>query len=344
MAEVTEIHKSTGVPVAAMCRELNLPRATLYRKNAGKSQILDVLPPMNALSEDEKKALIDVLHSERFADCTPYQVYHTLLDENAYFGSVSTMYRTLRELGETKDRRAQRKHRDGVKPELIATEPNQVWSWDITKLLCTKRLVYYHLYVIIDIFSRYIVGWMIADRECQDLAKKLIVESVLKYPIKPGQLTIHSDNGPSMTSGTVAQMLDKIGVSKTHNRPYTSNDNPFSESHFKTLKYCPEFPGKFESIEEAEQFCQIFFNFYNNNFYHSGVLFLKPISVHSGKANEILHARHDFLMQKFLEKPIRFNHKMPIIKKLKAVYINPPKNIDIENNLKMILQKEQIMV
>ena len=344
MEAITEIHKSKGVPVAAMCRELNLPRATLYRKNAIKSQILDVFPPMNALSEDERQALIDVLHSERFTDCTPYQVYHTMLDESVYLGSVSTMYRTLRELAETKDRRSQRKHRDAVKPELIATAPNKVWSWDITKLLCTRRLVYYHLYVIIDIFSRYVVGWMIADRECQDLAKKLIEESVLKYPIKPGQLTIHSDNGPSMASGTVAQMLDKIGVSKTHNRPYTSNDNPFSESHFKTLKYCPEFPGKFESIEEAERFCQIFFNFYNNSFYHSGILFLKPISVHAGKADEILQARHVFLMQKFHEKPVRFNHKMPKLKKLKAVYINPPESIDTENNLKTILQKEQIMV
>lgn len=309
-----------------------------------KRAVFDVLPPMNALSEEEKQALIDLLHSERFADCTPYQVYYTMLDEGVYLASVRTMYRVLSGLGETKDRRTQRKHRDAVKPELIATAPNQVWSWDITKLLCTRRLVYYHLYVIIDIFSRYIVGWMIADRECQDLAKKLIQESVLRYAIKPGQLTVHSDNGPSMTSGTVAQMLDKLGVSKTHNRPYTSNDNPFSESHFKTLKYCPEFPGKFESIEQAESFCQTFFNFYNNDFYHSGILFLKPMIVHVGKANAVLEKRHSLLMKKFLEKPIRFNHKMPVIKKLKAVYINPPGNNHIENNLNKNLQKEKFMV
>jgi len=211
------------------------------------------------------------------------------------------------------------------------------------KLLSFNRFVYYHLYVIIDIFSRYVVGWMIAENECQHLAKTLIQKTTLKYGIQPGQLTIHSDNGPSMTSQTIAQLLDKIGVLKTHNRPYTSNDNPFSESQFKTLKYCPQFPERFESLAHAEAFCREFFNWYNNVHYHSGILFLKPSTVHFEQADEILTNRHQVLLQAYEKNPARFNKKIPQLKILKPVYINPPKTELEKNNEKYCLQKGEIM-
>lgn len=291
----------------------------------------------------QSQEIRDILHSDRFADATPYTVFYTLLDEGKYVSSIRTLYRILCESGESHDRRDVRNHRDAIKPELIATAPNQVWSWDITKIRSVHRLTYFHLYVIIDIYSRYVVGWMIADRECQHLAKKLIQKSSLKHGIQPGQLTLRSDNGPSMTSQTVSQLLEKIGVLKTHNRPYTSNDNPFSESQFKTMKYCPAFPDQFESLDTAEQFCISFFNWYNNEHYHSGILFLKPTSVHFGQANVILNNRHHILLQAYEKNPTRFNHKIPTLKKLKPVYINPPK-VEVEkNNERIDLQERVIM-
>ena len=204
-----------------------------------------------------------------------------------------------------------------------------------------EAFVYYHLYVIIDIFSRYVVGWLIADRECRELAKKLIHKTALKHRIPEGQLTLHSDNGPSMTSHTVSQLLERIGVLKTHNRPYTSNDNPFSESHFKTMKYCPEFPERFHSLEEAERFCQSFFKWYNNEHYHSGLLFLKPKSVHFNEAGEVLANRHKVLLEAYRENAARFKHKKPLLKKLKPVYINPPEKD--KNNEENSLQNRQLV-
>ena len=338
MSYIKEIAEEKDVALAALCDSLQISRATLYRKNDAGSHETAYHPrkPHNALCDEQRKIIRDLLHEERFVDATPYDVYYTLLDEGQYIASIRTMYRVLLDAGESLDRRNQRNHRDAVKPELIATAPNQVWSWDITKLLSFSRLVYYHLYVILDIYSRYVVGWMIADRECQHLARQLIQKSTLKHGIQPGQLTIHSDNGPSMASLTVSQLLERIGVLKTHNRPYTSNDNPFSESHFKTLKYCPQFPDRFESINHAEKFCREFFNWYNNMHYHSGILFLKPASVHYGQAEDILKNRHQVLLNAFMENPLRFNHKMPALKKLKPVYINPPE-IELEKNIEKII-------
>lgn len=338
MSYIKEIAEEKDVALAALCDSLQISRATLYRKNDAGSHETAYHPrkPHNALCDEQRKIILDLLHEERFVDATPYDVYYTLLDEGQYIASIRTMYRVLLDAGESLDRRNQRNHRDAVKPELIATAPNQVWSWDITKLLSFSRLVYYHLYVILDIYSRYVVGWMIADRECQHLARQLIQKSTLKHGIQPGQLTIHSDNGPSMASLTVSQLLERIGVLKTHNRPYTSNDNPFSESHFKTLKYCPQFPDRFESINHAEKFCREFFNWYNNMHYHSGILFLKPASVHYGQAEDILKNRHQVLLNAFMENPLRFNHKMPALKKLKPVYINPPE-IELEKNIEKII-------
>jgi transposase InsO family protein len=340
MTDIKSASRNKGVPVTTLCQALMLPRASFYRRNINKPASTKVASaPVNSLSDEQRQTIMDLLHSERFVDCTPYQVYYTLLDEGQYYGSISTFYRLLAEQGETKPRREQRSHRDAIKPELMATAPNQVWSWDITKLLSVDRLVYYYLYVIMDIFSRYVVGWLIADRECQLLARELIQITTLKQGIQPNQLTLHADNGPSMTSHTVAQLLGHLGVLKTHNRPYTSNDNPFSESQFKTLKYCPQFPRKFNSIEHAEEFCQTFFNWYNKEHYHSGVLWLNPQTVHYGNAENILQKRHQTLLNAFDENPAKFNRRKPIMKKLQPVYINPPEI----NNSKLTLQQEAIM-
>lgn len=345
MTQLKQVSEEKDVSLSALCDSLEISRATLYRRNKGNPQNTagHSKKPHNALDAAQRQEILNLLHSERFVDSTPYQVFYTLLDEGKYISSIRTMYRVLFEAGESHDRRDLRHHRDAIKPELIATAPNQVWSWDITKMRSFNRFTYFYLYVIMDIYSRYVVGWMIADRECKHLAKKLIQRSVLKYGIQPGELTLHSDNGPSMTSQTVSQLLEKIGVLKTHNRPYTSNDNPFSESQFKTMKYCPEFPDQFESLEAAERFCVHFFNWYNNRHYHSGILFLKPAVVHFGQADNILNNRHQVLLQAYKENQARFNHKMPTLKKLKPVYINPPSVESEKNNEKIHLQKGGVM-
>lgn len=341
MMAIAEMSRVQGVAASALCGAMVMPRASYYRHrsdtflNKAKQAYSK---PANALAVNEQQHLLNLLHSERFVDQTPYQVFHSLLDEGQYICSVRTMYRLLAEQEETQDRRNQRSHRDAVKPELIATAPNEVWSWDITKLLSTQRLVYHYLYVILDIYSRYVVGWLIADRECQHLACQLIQTTALKQGIQPGKLTLHADNGPSMTSGTVAQLLEHLGIVKTHSRPYTSDDNPFSESQFKTLKYCPQFPGKFSSAEQAEQFCQQFFNWYNPVHYHSGIAWLTPESVHYGLAEQMLEQRYQTLMKAYHDNPTRFNNRLPTRKVLKPVYINPPQTVVINN-----LQEEKIM-
>ena len=282
--------------------------------------------------------MLDVLHGERFVDKTPYEAYNALIDEGTYYCSTRTMYRVLEEQGETTARRKQRNHRDAVKPELIATKQNEVWSWDITKLKSDRKWTYFYLYVILDIYSRYVVGWMVADCESKELAKQLIQETALKQGVLPDQLTLHSDNGPSMKSHTLSALLDNLGITKTHNRPYTSDDNPFSEAQFKTLKYCPDFPGEFTDIYTAEKFLQKFFLWYNNEHYHSGIAWLTPAIVHCGDASKVLENRHKTLLNAFFENPLRFNNKKPQLKELaSAVYINPPQTIKInlenmENN------------
>ena len=236
MNTVSRTGQEKCIPVDMLCATLSIPRATYYRhlKNIKSSQNESLArpTPVNALNKQEKQDVLDLLHSERFIDKTPYDVYYELIDKGKYYCSPRTMYRILAEQDESKDRRLQRNHHDAVKPELMATRPNEVWSWDITKLLGPRKWVYYHLYVIMDIFSRYVVGWLIADAESQDLARKLIQESALKQGIQPNQLILHADNGASMTSHTVSQLLEHLGVAKTHNRPYTSNDNPFSNLFF----------------------------------------------------------------------------------------------------------------
>jgi len=329
MMQIEQVHHKSGVPVDRLCDALSISRATWYRRNEEKPPALPV-SPANALTEGEKQAVLDIMHSEKFVDRTPYQVFNALIDEGVYHCSVRSMYRFLEERLENGDRRPQRSHRDAVKPELIATRPNEVWSWDITKLLSHRKWVYFHLYVILDIFSRYVVGWLIAEEESRHLARKLIQATALKQSIQPAQLTVHSDNGPSMKSLTVAQLLDHLGVIKTHTRPYTSNDNPFSESQFKTLKYCPEFPGRFESIVTAEKFCRDYFSWYNREHYHSGLCWLTPETVHYGRAREVLMQRHSARMLAYQKNPLRFRNRPPQAQELPAaVYINPPQTVEI---------------
>ena len=277
--------------MVAACGALNVSRATFYRRREKKPQAKPRPTPARALSADERKAVLDQLNSERFADQSPRQVYSKLLDEGSYLCSVRTMYRILEENQSSRERRNQLTHPKYRKPELLATGPNEVWSWDITKLKGPEKWTYYYLYVILDIYSRTVVGWMLAHRESSDLAKQLIATTIEKQEVPADQLIIHSDRGPSMTSHSVAHLLGSLGVTKSHSRPHVSNDNPFSESQFKTMKYRPEFPQRFGSYEDALGFCRRFFHWYNNEHYHSGIGMMTPASLHYGQAKEILSAQ-----------------------------------------------------
>jgi len=279
--------------------------------------------------------VIDTLHSDRFCDLSPYQVYAQLLDDGRYMCGIRTMYRILHDVhGDVKERRRHVHRRHYQKPELLATEPNQVWSWDITKLKGPVKWTYYYLYVIMDIFSRYVVGWMIAQREQGTLAKRLIEDTCEKQDIGPDQLIIHSDRGPSMKSKPVAFLLSDLGVTKSHNRPYVSNDNPYSEAQFKTLKYCPQFPGRFGCIQDARSFCQQFFSWYNKEHRHSGIGLMTPEQVHYGLAQKVYEDRCQVLLSAYEKNPERFKGKVPKPHALpKAAWINKPKSEELESNL-----------
>lgn len=314
------------VGVRAACAALSLPRPSYYRHQRPKTRQPERPRPPLALSAGEEKTVIDVLHSERFVDQSPTEVYATLLDEDVYHCSARTMYRILERRDELQERRRQLVRPAAVKPELLATAPNQVWSWDITKLLGPAKWTYFYLYVLMDIFSRYVVGWLIAERESASLARRLIAQSCVQQGIEPGQLTVHSDRGPSMTSKLVAQLLADLGVTKTHSRPYTSDDNPFSEALFKTTKYRPEFPERFGSQAEALSFGRIFFPWYNTEHHHSGIGFLTPEMVHYGQAEAIVAARAATLQRAFLLHPERFKGRVPTPQPVpREVWINPPK-------------------
>ena len=266
-----------------------------------------------------------MLHSEPFADKAPAEVYAALLDRGQYLCSIRTMYRVLDSQQEVRERRDQLRHPTYQKPQLVATAPNQVWSWDITKLLGPAKWTYFHLYVILDIFSRYVVGWMLARRESEHLAERLIRETVVKEGIVRDQLTIHSDRGPSMRSQTVAQLLATLGITKSHSRPHVSDDNPFSESQFKTLKYRPEFPDRFASIEHGLDFCGKFFHWQNHEHHHWGLGLLTPATVHHGQADAALAARQVVLTAAHAAHPERFVGQPPRPLALPSeVWINPP--------------------
>jgi putative transposase len=325
MIACQELSKEVGT--VAACNSLDVARPTYYRRLGAREEKATARPtPPRALSVDERQEVLDVLHENRFVDQAPAEVYATLLDEGVYHCSVRTMYRVLEEAGEVRERRNQARHPHYKAPELLATAPNQVWSWDITKLLGPVKWTYFYLYVILDIFSRYVVGWMIAPHESSTLAKRLIAETCEKQNVQPGQLTIHADRGSSMKSKPVALLLSDLGVTKTHSRPHVSDDNPYSESQFKTLKYRPAFPDRFGSIQDARSFCQDFFPWYNCEHRHSGIGLLTPEMVHYGKAESVLGQRRTVLISAFEAHPERFVRGLPVPPTLpEAAWINKPK-------------------
>jgi putative transposase len=317
------------VGVKQACAALNMPRAFFYRK-----KILEGSPavpaarraaPARSLAAAEREKVLAYLHEERFQNASPAAVYATLLDEGEYHCSIRTMYRILAEAGETRERRDQLVHPAYQKPELLATGPNQLWSWDITKLPGPVKWTYYYLYVILDVFSRYVVGWMVADGESAELAKRLIGDSCGKQAIKAGQLTIHADRGSSMTSKPVAFLMADLGITKTHSRPHVSDDNPYSESHFRTLKYRPGFPERFGSLQDARSFAQGFFAWYNGEHRHSGLGLLSPEVVHHGLAPAVIGRRRAVLDAAYLAHPERFVRRPPEpLPAPVAVWINKP--------------------
>lgn len=311
------------------CRAAGRPQANHYRRHRRSPRPVKAArerrPQPRALDQVERDSVRALLNSPGFVDKAPAAVYHELLDDGVYVASVSTMYRILHAHGEVKERRAQAVHPARVKPELIADGPNTVWSWDITKLHGSQKWSYHYLYVIIDIYSRYVVGWMIADRESKTLAEKLLADTIAKQNIDPGRLTIHADNGSSMASKPVAFLLADLGVTRTHSRPHVSNDNPYSESQFKTLKYRPDFPQSFGSIQDARTFCKTFMTWYNNDHRHSGIGYHTPSDVHYGRAEEIREARADVLTAAYTRNPERFVRKHPEPPALpKPAWINRP--------------------
>jgi putative transposase len=325
MAAAEELADRTG-QTARACRSIGISRATLYRRRGPRVEPTRPRPKSHrALDPVERRRVINILHSERFVDKAPAQVWATLLDEKIYLCSPRTMYRILAEQGEVRERRNQLRHPSYTKPELLAEAPNQVWSWDITKLLGPVKWTYFYLYVILDIFSRYVVGWMVAHRESAALARRLIETTCRNQDIEPGQLTIHADRGASMRSKSLALLLAELGVTKTHSRPYVSNDNPYSESQFKTLKYCPQFPKRFGSIQDVRAFGGPFFEYYNNEHRHSGIGLMTPAAVHYGMAKQLTAARQETLLAAYRSHPERFVHKPPQPPELpRAAWINPP--------------------
>ncbi len=316
------------VNIQQACAALAIPRASYYRwqdREEHRSKERRKNRPPLSLSAEEERVVLEILHSDRFVDQAPQEIYNALLDEGNYLCSVRTMYRILNKHGEVKERRNQLVHPYYQKPELLATAPNQLWSWDITKLRGPAKWTYYYLYVILDVFSRYVVGWMVAHREQAALAQKLIEQTCEKQGIKPGQLTIHADRGSSMTSKPVAFLMADLGITKSHSRPYVSDDNPYSESQFKTLKYRPDFPERFDSIEDARAFCQPFFRWYNGEHYHSGIGFLTPEAVHYGNAEQIIKERQAVLLAAYEKYPKRFKGKPPSPATIpETVWINKP--------------------
>ena len=338
MTSVQELMPTHGA--VAACQALGLPRGAPARYLASQRRAAFVgprparqqrPPPPMALDVLENEVLLDTLNSERFMDTAPAAVHATLLDEGCYLGSVRTMYRLLARTGGSGERRNQLVHPAYTKPELLAIAPNQVWSWDITKLRGPVKWTYFHLYVILDIFSRYVVGWLIAERENSDLAEQLIADTVGRHNVERGMLTLHADRGTSMRSKPVAALLVDLDVAKSHSRPYVSDDNPFSEAQFKTLKYRADFPARFGCLADARAFCQQFFTWYNDQHHHCGIGYMTPYSIHYGTAQAIHATRLAALDKAFAAHPNRFKGKQPQPHHLPTeVWINPPKD---SNNL-----------
>jgi len=318
---------ASEIGLAPACRALGVSRATAYRHRSpgprptprsGRHSPL-------ALSDAERSAVLQELHSERFVDASPAAVYATLLDEGTYLASERTMYRILATHAEVRERRDQLRHPAHAAPELLATGPNELWSWDITKLKGPAKWTWFYLYVILDVFSRYVPGWLVATGESALLAERLIAETAVKQEIEPGSLTIHADRGSSMASRPVALLLADLGIAKSHSRPHVSNDNPYSEAQFKTLKSRPGFPARFGSLEDARAFCRQFFGWYNEEHRHAGIGLLTPATVHAGRAPEVRAARAVVLAGAYAAHPERFVRRPPTPPGLpSAVWINPP--------------------
>jgi putative transposase len=326
----TALRVAPEIGMAPACRSLGVSRATAYRhRDPRQKPGRPPRPkPVLALSDDERAAVLAQLHDPRFMDDSPAQVYATLLDEGTWLASERTMYRILAAEGESRERRAQLRHPAYARPELLATAPNQLWSWDITKLKGPVKWTYYHLYVLLDVFSRYVPGWLLAHHESGTLADRLIAETVEKEGVTDG-LMIHADRGPAMTSKTVALLFSDLGITESHSRPHVSNDDPFSEAQFKTLKYRPGFPSRFGSIEDARSFCRSFFGWYNEEHRHGGIGLLTPEMVHRGRGEQVRAARQVVLTDAYTAHPERFVRKHPEPPPLPtAVWINPPQEED----------------
>ena len=318
-----QLSQHVGVSVA--CEALGVPRSSFYRAQQPKKELKAHSTPQRALSEAEKAEVRQTLNCGRFQDCSPRQVYAILLDEGRYLCSWRTMYRILDEHQEVQERRNQLRHPKYSKPELLATSPNQLWSWDITKLKGPVKWTYYYLYTVLDVFSRYVTGWMIAIRESAILAHELIQATSEKQQIRPGQLTLHADRGSSMRSKSVALLLADLGVTKTHSRPYVASDNPYSESQFKTMKYRPDYPERFGSIEDARAWARSFFRWYNHDHHHSGLGLMTPATVHYGQAELVIEQRRQVLRTAYVAHPERFVRGEPRPPSLPAeVWINRP--------------------
>jgi putative transposase len=316
----------------AACAALGRSRATYYRWHRRSPPRpwppREPTPQPRALSAAERAEVLGVLHHERFVDQAPASVYATLLDEGRYLCSVPTMYRLLRAADEVRERRRQATHPPTIKPELLATAPNQVWSWDITKLLGPVKWTYFYLYVILDIFSRYVPGWLLARRESAELAERLLADTIRTQRVRADQLTIHADRGSSMASKSVALLLADLGVTKSHSRPHCSNDNPYSEAQFKTLKYRPEFPDRFGSIEDARAFCRRFFRWYDHEHHHSALGLHTPADVHFGHAPLIQLERARVLEAAYAAHPERFVRQLPLPPPLPGpAWINKPQEV-----------------
>jgi putative transposase len=324
------------VGVRAACDAVGVPQASWYRRHRQFPAPQRPAPiphreraQPRALSEAERAEILDALHSDRFADVSPTEVWAILLDEGRYLGSPSTFYRLLRQASGTRERRKQATHPASVKPELVATEPNQVWSWDITKLRGPAKWSWFYLYVILDIYSRYVIGWMVASRESAPLAEALIRQTVAKQGIRRDQLTIHADRGSSMTSKPVAFLLADLGITQSHSRPHVSDDNPFSEAQFKTLKYRPDFPDRFASIEAARLHCVDFFRWYNDDHRHTGLGLHTATDVHYRLAEAVRDKRAGVLDAAYAAHPERFVRKPPEPPKLPTTaWINQPDQLE----------------
>jgi putative transposase len=334
IAVVTQVAPALGV--APACAAVGLPRATYYRHRAGSHQPSPVPPrarakPKQALPPAQRQEVLDVLHEDRFLDLPPAEVWAQMLDEGRHLCSIRTMYRLLAENAEVRERRRQRVHPPYEKPVLVATAPNEVWSWDITKLLGPQKWTYFYLYVLLDIFSRYVVGWLVAERESAALARRLVAETCAREQIQPGQLAVHQDRGAPMTAKTFTQTLAGLGVNKSYSRPRTSNDNPYSEAHFKTVKYHLDFPLRFDDLRHAEMYLRDFFRWYNQEHHHVALGLMTPHDVHHGLAAEKWRHRADVLAAAYAAHPERFPRGRPAPPPLPtAAWINKPTSTTID--------------